>query len=421
MRGQDLINTKLDDELIVEIFRHLDPMSSRHACSLVCKQWLGLERPSRDAIRIGGSGITDALVRLLARRFMNAQNVGGRRINRPPLAGQSVSEQNGMGASTLSDSGLADVGDGFKRLEKLSLIWCSNITDVGLSSIAEKSKALKSLDIQACPVGDKGLAAVGKYCTQLEDLNLWICKGLTDTGLILLAIGCGRTLKSLGLAACAKITNASLAAVGLYCKSLEKLLVDSEFIHNKGLLAVAKGCPQLKSLRLQCRNLTDGALQAVGKFCQFLELLALYSFQNFTDKSLCAIGKGLENDALCEIGIGCKDLQSLNLADCSGIGDESICGIARGCKNLKKLHISRCPEVGTKGIITVGQVCRSLTDLTLKSCNRVGDLALISVGQCCPLLHLNVNDCNRIGDAGIIAISRGCPRLSYLDVGGLQV
>ncbi|KAL2530426.1 F-box/LRR-repeat protein 4 [Forsythia ovata] len=350
-------------------------MSNRDACSLVCKRWLGLERPSRDAIRIGGSGITDALVRLLARRFMNAQNVyineipislparfvRGRRINRPPLSGQSVSEQNGMGTSSLSDSGLADVGDGFKRLEKLSLIWCSNVTDVGLSSIAEKSKVLKSLDIQACHVGDKGLVAVGKYCTQLEDLNLWSCKGLTDTGLILLAIGCGRTLKSLGLAACAKITDASLAA---------------------------------------CRNLTDEALQAVGKFCQFLELLALYSFQNFTDKSLCAIGKGckklknltfincdflsdigldsiavgctelmhlevngcqnigtsscnssrlfelalhcqkVENDALCEIGLGCKDLQSLHLADCSGIGDESICSIARGCKNLKKLHIS---------------------------------------------------------------------------------
>ncbi|KAL2530606.1 F-box/LRR-repeat protein 4 [Forsythia ovata] len=172
-----------------------------------------------------------------------------------------------------------------------------------------------------------GLAAVGKYCTQLEDLNLWSCKGLTDTGLILLAIGCGITLKSLGLAACAKITDASLAA----------------FIHNKGLLAVVKGCPQLKSLRLQCRNLTDEALQAVGKFCQFLELLALYSFQNFTDNCLSELAlhcQKVENDALCEIGLCCKDLQSLHLADCSGIGDKSICSMARGCKNLKKLHIS---------------------------------------------------------------------------------
>ncbi|KAL2530437.1 Uncharacterized protein Fot_23038 [Forsythia ovata] len=228
----------------------------------------------------------------------------------------------------------------------------------------------------------KVLAAVGKYCTQLEDLNLWSCKGLTDTGLILLAIGCGRTLKSLGIAACVKITDASLAAVGLYRKSLEKLLVDSEFIHNKGLLSVAKGCPQLKSLRLQCRNLTDEALLAVGKFCQFLELLALYSFQNLTDKNLCVIGKG------------CKKLKNLTFINCDFLSDIGLDSIAVGCTELMRLEVNGCQNigtsrlqsiVGTKGIITVGQVCRSLTDLTLKSCNGVGDLALISVGQCCSL------------------------------------
>ncbi|KAL2538673.1 F-box/LRR-repeat protein 4 [Forsythia ovata] len=160
---------------------------------------------------------------------MNAQNVY---INEIPISLNHT--------SSLSDSRLADVGDGFKRLEKLKL-----------------------------------------------DMS----------------------------------NDASLAAVGLLCKSLEKLLVDLEFIHNKGLLAVAKGSPQLKSLRLQCRNLTNEALQAVGKFCQFLELLDLYSFQNFTDNRLSELAlhcQKLENDALCKNGLGCKDLQSLHLADCSG-------------------------------------------------------------------------------------------------------
>lgn len=40
------------------------------------------------------------------------------------------------------------VGDGFTKLEKLSLIWCSNVTSLGLRSIAEKCNALKSLDLQ---------------------------------------------------------------------------------------------------------------------------------------------------------------------------------------------------------------------------------------------------------------------------------
>lgn len=115
-------------------------------------------------------------------------------------------------------------------------------------------------------------------------MNLRFCEGLTDAGLIKLVDGSGKTLKSISLAACANVTDTSLEAVGSRCRSLESLSLDSEFIHDKGVLAVAQGCPQLKVLKLQCVNVTDGALQGVGTCCLLLELLALCSFQIFTDK-----------------------------------------------------------------------------------------------------------------------------------------
>lgn len=115
-------------------------------------------------------------------------------------------------------------------------------------------------------------------------MNLRFCEGLTDKGLVELALGVKGALKSLGVAACAKITDVSMEAVGTHCRSLETLSLDSEYINNKGVLAVADGCPQLKVLKLQCINVTDEALKAVGTRCLSLELLALYSFQKFTDK-----------------------------------------------------------------------------------------------------------------------------------------
>ena len=115
-------------------------------------------------------------------------------------------------------------------------------------------------------------------------MNLRFCEGLTDKGLVELALGARKSLKSLGVAACAKITDVSMAAVGSYCLSLETLSLDSEYIHNEGVVAVAKGCSHLKVLKLQCINVTDDALNAVGTSCLSLELLALYSFQRFTDK-----------------------------------------------------------------------------------------------------------------------------------------
>ena len=48
----------------------------------------------------------------------------------------------------LTDAGLTAVVDGFPKLEKFSLIWCSNVTSLGIMSLAQKSSFLKSLDLQ---------------------------------------------------------------------------------------------------------------------------------------------------------------------------------------------------------------------------------------------------------------------------------
>lgn len=59
-----------------------------------------------------------------------------------------VSEEVEMDSYCLSDAGLTAVSEGFTKLEKLSLIWCSNVTSAGLKSIAEKCRFLRSLDLQ---------------------------------------------------------------------------------------------------------------------------------------------------------------------------------------------------------------------------------------------------------------------------------
>lgn len=115
-------------------------------------------------------------------------------------------------------------------------------------------------------------------------MNLRFCEGLTDPGVVEFAKVCGRSLKSLGIAACAWITDRSLIAVASHCTRLETLSLDSELFKNEGIISVAKSCPSLKALKLQCINVTDEALQVVGSSCSSLELLALYSFPKFTDR-----------------------------------------------------------------------------------------------------------------------------------------
>jgi len=174
MKGHDWINTCLPDELIVEIFRRLDSKPTRDAASLVCNRWLRLERLTRSSIRIGATGSPDLFVQLLASRFFNITAVhiderlsislpvqlGRRRENSSPssslklhyvnkrIGSSSSSEENEFDSLCLSDNGLISLADGFPKLEKLKLIWCSNVTSLGLSSLASKCASLKSLDLQ---------------------------------------------------------------------------------------------------------------------------------------------------------------------------------------------------------------------------------------------------------------------------------
>ncbi|GMP56671.1 hypothetical protein CsSME_00021076 [Camellia sinensis var. sinensis] len=394
MRGRDRINPVLPDELILEVFHNLDSKPSHDACSLVCKRWLGLARLNRTTIRVGSSDNADALVQMLARRFVNVRNVfiderlsislpvqfqkhGGEQSALSSLTLHYANEKSGsedeMGSYCLSDAGLTALGEGFTKL--------------------------------GCYVGDQGAAAVGKCCRQLEDLNLRFCEGLTDTGLIVLAIGCGKTLKSVGVAACAKLTDVSLEAIGSHCRSLEKLSLDSEFINNKGILAVAKGCRLLKVLKLQCINVTDEALQAVGIFCLSLELLALYSFQRFTDKSLCAIGEG------------CKKLKNLALSDCYFLSDKGLEAVAAGCSELTHLEVNGCHNIGTSGLEFMGRSCTRLSELTLLYCQKIGNYALSEVGRGCKHLQaLQLVDCSSIGDDAICSIASGCRNLKKLHI-----
>lgn len=75
-----------------------------------------------------------------------------------------------------------------------------------------------------------------------------------------------------------------------------------------------------------------------------ISVFFFYMYSHLTELALLYCQR-IGNDALFEVGRGCKFLQALHLVDCSSIGDAAMCGIARGCRNLKKLHIRRCYEV----------------------------------------------------------------------------
>ena len=74
MRGADLINAALPDELLDDVIRRVGAGGGAKrdldACALVCRRWRRLERASRRSARLAASGErADEVLRLVAERF----------------------------------------------------------------------------------------------------------------------------------------------------------------------------------------------------------------------------------------------------------------------------------------------------------------------------------------------------------------
>lgn len=84
----------------------------------------------------------------------------------------------------ITDEGLAYLHD-LELIQELSLGWCRQITDRGMSILAEqpnRSHTLRVLRLARCPVSDEGLEHIGKL-SSLEELDLNGCINITGKAL----------------------------------------------------------------------------------------------------------------------------------------------------------------------------------------------------------------------------------------------
>ena len=71
MKGTDLINVALPEELLEDVIRRVDgEKRDLDACALVCRRWRRLERATRRSAKLPASGVhADEVVCLFVERF----------------------------------------------------------------------------------------------------------------------------------------------------------------------------------------------------------------------------------------------------------------------------------------------------------------------------------------------------------------
>ncbi|KAL4685393.1 hypothetical protein H8959_000990 [Pygathrix nigripes] len=231
------------------------------------------------------------------------------------------------------------------QLASLSLAHCSSLKDASvLSMIPALGLSLRVLDLSSCvALTNRTLQAIGTYLTHLSVLHLAWCRELCDWGLLGLeepvqgtqprpelehqASGTKdpcpepqgpsllmlRALQELDLTACSKLTDASLAKVLQFPQLRQLSLSLLPELTDKGLVAVARGCPSLEHLALShCSRVSDkGWAQAASSWPR---------------------------------------LQHLNLSSCSQLTEQTLDAIGQACRQLRVLDVTMCPGINMAAV-----------------------------------------------------------------------
>lgn len=183
-----------------------------------------------------------------------------------------------------------------------------------------------------------------------------------------------------------------MEVLGRTCRGLRRLRVehdDAGAITQRGVVAVAHGCPQLRQLVVYVSDITNAALAMVGQGCPHL-----------TDFRLV-----LEPAA--------RQIMDLPL-------DDGIKLLLRGCLNLSRLAIYlRHGGLTNRGMGYIGEFGRKLKWVLL-GCTGETDIGLANMAyKAQSIERLEIRDCP-FGEAGLVAAVVAMNSLKFLWVQGYR-
>uniref|UniRef100_A0A1J3ICJ8 EIN3-binding F-box protein 2 n=1 Tax=Noccaea caerulescens TaxID=107243 RepID=A0A1J3ICJ8_NOCCA len=205
------------------------------------------------------------------------------------------------------------------KLKAFSLANCLGIQDFNSESPLPSTScsSLRSLSIRCCPgFGDASLAFLGKFCHQLQDVELCGLNGVTDAGVLELLQSNNVGLVKVNLSGCINVSDNTVSAVSVcHGRTLESLNLDG------------------------CKNITDASLVAVAKNC--------YSVNDLDISNTLVSDHGIKALATSPNHL---NLQVLSVGGCSAITDKSKACIQKLGHTLLGLNIQRCGRISSSTV-----------------------------------------------------------------------
>lgn len=363
---------RLPPEILIHILRHLHSSRDLYHALLVSRAWCECSvellwyRPSFSKLHT-----LVKMMRVLSRddsTFVYAQFI--RRLNFLCIG------------NDLTDTLFSRLAQ-CVRLERLTLINCTSLSDEGLMRVLPHCPSLVALDLTGVSeVRDKSIVALASSAKRLQGINLTGCKKLTDKSVFALATNCP-LLRRVKLSNVEHVTDPSISALARSCPLLLEIdLNNCKNITNTAVRDLWTYSVQMREMRLShCVELTDAAFPASPKREIFPPTSNPFPSAPFSANELPPL----------RVSQPFEQLRMLDLTACSQITDDAIEGIVSVAPKIRNLVLAKCSQ---------------LTDNAVESICKLGK----------GLHYLHLGHAQAITDRSINSLVRSCTRLRYIDL-----
>ena len=315
-----------------------------------------------------------------------------------------------------------------RDIEELNLYSCNRLTDAGIANLGLKRNAqgvviheamrLKKLNLSKYSAVHDTItgSTLDTLSRDIEELNLYCCKRLTDAGIA--NLGIKRNAQGVVIHEAMRLKTLKLNHTTITGSTLHTLfrgIQEMDFtacygltdagVANLGLKRDAQGviiheAMQLKKLNLACVDRITGS--TLDTLSRDIEELSFWQCQGLTDEGVANLG--LKRNAQGVIIHEAMQLRKLNLASTS-IAGSTLDTLFRG---IEELNFYQCQKLTDEGLANLGLKCNAegaiireamrLKKLDLTCTQITGStLNVLSRG----IVELNLSWCSQITDTGV--------------------
>lgn len=299
-----------------------------------------------------------------------------------------------LNCSQVSDVGLWAIAKHTVHIKKLNCSGCSAITTVGIRSLSLRCSDLVELDLSHCDLlDDMSLTVLAGGTWPIAKLSLHNCSKITDNGVAKIATGLSATLTHLNINGCPNIGefgDRGVKELGGHCHMLKELLVDSaKRLEDPGIIGLGKGCPNMECLMLSGGdNMSKKGLKALADNLGSLKHLKLVQNRRLQETDY----QVLVNSPMC------RGLHTIEIERFESLTDKAVAFICRAVG--RSIHVIRflyCHHLTDYSVVVVSNFCPELRELDLRYCGHFSDECVhYMAGKLNKLTALKLDGNNRI-------------------------